>query len=185
MAPRLKVFEWSDGLQVYTVATTSRPKALKAWGTRQDLFASGHAREMPDSPVSEIAKAKPDEIIERSLGVEVPDPVVWPKDQPVERSPEPEPEPEREREPEPKPKPKPKAKPKPKPKIPSAKALQKLADAQDALTALERSHDELLSEITRKQVELERKLTQAQRQHDARRKALLARIKSAKTALEK
>ncbi len=45
MAPRLKVFEWSDGFHRFTVAAASRPKALAAWGIHQDIFASGLARE--------------------------------------------------------------------------------------------------------------------------------------------
>nr|WP_314435032.1 hypothetical protein [uncultured Brevundimonas sp.] len=45
MAPRLKVFRWSDGFHAYSVAVSSRPKALSAWGSGQDLFATGLAAE--------------------------------------------------------------------------------------------------------------------------------------------
>ena len=48
MAARLKTFVTSDGLTDYVVATTSRPKALEAWGSHQDLFKTGLARETDD-----------------------------------------------------------------------------------------------------------------------------------------
>ena len=55
MAARLKVFATSDGLTEYVVAATSRPKALAAWGVRQDLFKEGVAREVEDA--AKLAKA--------------------------------------------------------------------------------------------------------------------------------
>lgn len=71
MAPRLKLFEWSDGFHRFTVAAASRPKALAAWGTRQDIFASGLAREAPDAEDAEAARARPGEVIERRLTVDI------------------------------------------------------------------------------------------------------------------
>ncbi len=71
MAPRLKLFEWSDGFHRFTVAASSRPKALAAWGIRQDIFASGLAREAPDAEDAEAARARPGEVIERGLTVDI------------------------------------------------------------------------------------------------------------------
>lgn len=71
MAPRLKVFEWSDGFHRFTVAAPSRPKALAAWGIQQDIFASGLAREAPDAEDAEAARARPGEVVERGLVVDV------------------------------------------------------------------------------------------------------------------
>lgn len=71
MAPRLKVFTWSNGFHAYTVATSSRPKALEAWGSGQDLFANGLARELEDGPDFEAAMASPGEVIERGEAVDV------------------------------------------------------------------------------------------------------------------
>ncbi len=56
---RLKVFGWSDGLRTYVVAATSRPKALQAWGVRQDLFKEGVAREVDDPDLVKAALAQP------------------------------------------------------------------------------------------------------------------------------
>jgi len=72
MIPRLKLFEWSDGFHTFTVATSSRPKALAAWGSSQDLFASGLAKEVHDSTDADAAKASPGTVIERKLDVMLP-----------------------------------------------------------------------------------------------------------------
>ena len=61
---RLKVFTWSDGFHAFTVAATSRPKALKAWGMTQDIFKSGLAREITDGPTFDAARAQPGEVIQ-------------------------------------------------------------------------------------------------------------------------
>ncbi|SFS30858.1 hypothetical protein [Brevundimonas viscosa] len=71
MAPRLKVFTWSDGFHAFTVAASSRPKALAAWGMERDIFASGLAREIREGPDYEAALARPGEVIERGLAVDV------------------------------------------------------------------------------------------------------------------
>ena len=71
MAPRLKVFEWSDGFHRFTVAASSRPKALAAWGIQQDIFASGLAKEAPESEDAEAARARPGEVVERGLAIDI------------------------------------------------------------------------------------------------------------------
>jgi len=71
MAPRLKVFTWSDGFHAFTVATSSRPKALEAWGSKQDLFATGLASELSGGPDYEAALASPGEVIERGLAIDI------------------------------------------------------------------------------------------------------------------
>ena len=67
MAAKLKVFVTSDGLTEYAVATSSRPKALAAWGVHQDLFKQGAARETDDAALVEAASARPGEVVERAL----------------------------------------------------------------------------------------------------------------------
>lgn len=71
MAARLKVFEWSDGFHRFTVAASSRLKALKAWGIQQDIFTSGLAQEAPDSEDASAARAAPGQVIERGLAVDI------------------------------------------------------------------------------------------------------------------
>jgi len=71
MAAKLKVFTWSDGFHAFTVATSSRPKALEAWGSKQDLFATGLASQLTGGPDYEAALASPGEVIERGLTIDV------------------------------------------------------------------------------------------------------------------
>jgi cell division septum initiation protein DivIVA len=68
MAPRLKVFVTSDGLTDYVVATTSKAKALAAWGSHQDLFKGGAARETDDAALVKAATAKPGVVLRRPAG---------------------------------------------------------------------------------------------------------------------
>ena len=70
MAPRLKVFSWSDGFHSWTVATSSRPKALDAWAVEQELFKSGLAHEITDGPEHEAALAEPGTVIRTGLAID-------------------------------------------------------------------------------------------------------------------
>ena len=71
MAPRLKVFTWSDGFHAFTVAASSRAKALDAWGVDQDLFKTGLAHEVVDDPDRAAALAAPGSVITRGLAVDI------------------------------------------------------------------------------------------------------------------
>lgn len=66
MARKLKVFTWSDGLHDYTVATTSRAKALEAWDVGRDLFKDGTATEVLEGAGHDAAVAAPDTVITQS-----------------------------------------------------------------------------------------------------------------------
>lgn len=68
MPRALKVFTWSDGFHRYTVAATSRAKALAAWETDRDLFKEGVAAEAPDAPDTKAALAAPGAVIRRAEG---------------------------------------------------------------------------------------------------------------------
>ena len=67
MAPRLKTFITSDGFTDYIVAVSSKPKALAAWGVRQDLFQEGRAHETDDPELVKAAEASPGEVITRRV----------------------------------------------------------------------------------------------------------------------
>ena len=71
MARKLKVFCYSDGFHSWTVAASSRAKALQAWGVKRDLFKDGSAREIQIGPDREAALAAPGELIERGLSVDI------------------------------------------------------------------------------------------------------------------
>lgn len=68
---RLKVFAWSDGFRAYTLATTSRAKALDGWGFKRDLFKDGEAREITEGEDFDRALRRPGETLERGIGVDV------------------------------------------------------------------------------------------------------------------
>ncbi|MGE0533087.1 MAG: hypothetical protein AB7G40_15940 [Hyphomonadaceae bacterium] len=58
---RLKVFVTRIGLHEWAVAVTSQKAALKAWDVRENLFASGAARETNDLAAIEAAMKSPGE----------------------------------------------------------------------------------------------------------------------------
>jgi hypothetical protein len=69
--PRLKVFSFSDGFHAFTVAASSRPKALAAWGMQRDVFKDGLAQEIASGPDYDAALKAPGEVIQRGLSVDV------------------------------------------------------------------------------------------------------------------
>ncbi len=71
MPAKLKVFTWSDGFHAFTVAASSRPKALEAWGVGQDLFKTGLAHELSEGADRDAALASPGAVISRGLSVDV------------------------------------------------------------------------------------------------------------------
>jgi hypothetical protein len=68
---KLKVFTWADGFHAFTVAASSRPKALAAWGIERDIFKDGLASELSAGPDYDAALAAPGEVIQRGLSIDV------------------------------------------------------------------------------------------------------------------
>src|SRR4029079_17852375 len=71
MPPRLKVFQAHLGFFDTVVAAPSRAAALKAWGSRQDLFRDGQARPASDPGAIAAALAKPGLVLRRPVGSNV------------------------------------------------------------------------------------------------------------------
>lgn len=71
MPRALKVFRYSDGFHAWTVAASSRARALAAWGMKRDLFKDGSAEEIDTGPDHAAALATPGALIERGLSVDV------------------------------------------------------------------------------------------------------------------
>jgi outer membrane biosynthesis protein TonB len=65
---KLKVFQAQIGFYDTVVATTSMPAALRAWGIRQNMFASGDARAVTDEVVIAVALQHPDIPLRRAVG---------------------------------------------------------------------------------------------------------------------
>ncbi|CAN5300072.1 hypothetical protein BH10PSE2_BH10PSE2_19470 [soil metagenome] len=86
---KLKVFTWSDGFHAFTVATTSRPKALQAWGISANIFASGLASQITTGPDHDAALASPGEVIQRGQAIDLGKISKAPKAEPKPAKPEP------------------------------------------------------------------------------------------------
>jgi hypothetical protein len=126
MARAPKVFTWSDGFHRYTVAETSRAKALAAWETDRDLFKEGVAQEAPDTPDAKAALAAPGTVIRRAEGG---------LKSAVEALP--------------------KAKPKPKADQAEAKRKQALAEAEAALEAAQTEQRDAGADLERRRRDLD------------------------------
>ena len=69
---RLKVFVAQIGFYDTVVAAASQTAALKAWGTHQNLFANGQARQIDDPQAVEAALANPEIPLRRIIGTDNP-----------------------------------------------------------------------------------------------------------------
>ncbi len=67
---KLKVFQARFGFHDSVVAAPSQVAALRAWGTRQNLFAEGLARLADDPAAIAAARAHPGVPLRRPVGVE-------------------------------------------------------------------------------------------------------------------
>jgi hypothetical protein len=65
---KLKVFQAQFGFYDTVVAAPSRAAALRAWGTRQNLFASGDATVTTDEAAILAATAHPETPLRRAVG---------------------------------------------------------------------------------------------------------------------
>ncbi len=153
MAPRLKVFVTSDGLTDYVVAASSRPKALAAWGVRQDLFKEGRAHETDDPELVAAASARPGEVLRRPAGT---------RGELAKLAP---------------------ARPPPKPKGPSKAARKKVADLEARLAALDAAHEQAKAKLERERAELERRAKALDADHAAQRAKVEAALSAARQAL--
>jgi colicin import membrane protein len=72
MPRKLKTYQTSQGFYDLAVATPSMKAALEAWGSKQNLFHQGFAKETEDSEVVAAAMAKPGVVLRRPVGTEQP-----------------------------------------------------------------------------------------------------------------
>lgn len=154
MAAKLKVFVTSDGLTDYVVATTSRPKALAAWGVHQDLFKQGAARETEEPALVKAATAQPDEVLQRPAG-----------SAPAKLKSL-------------------KAKAPPKRKEPSKAALRKVADLEAQLEDIEDRWAGQMASLEAARAELDRREQREQAAYEAERSGLSERLERAREALK-
>jgi hypothetical protein len=162
MAARLKVFVTTDGLTDYVVAATSKPKALAAWGSHQDLFKTGLAHETEDPELVKAASASPGEVLRRPAGtrgaLEDLKPAKKAKAS-VKASPE-------------------------RPKAPSKAALKRVADLKKKLEKVDADHEKAVRRIEDRRADLQRELEALQEQHAAERARYETALEGAREALK-
>jgi hypothetical protein len=163
MAARLKVFVTSDGLTDYVVAATSKPKALAAWGSHQDLFKTGLAYETDDPELVKAATATPGEVLRRPAGTRAElanmKPVKRAKASTGKAAPE-------------------------KPQSPSKAALKRVADLEKTLERIEAEHETAVRKIEARRAALARELEALEEQHAAARARYATALKAAREALD-
>lgn len=156
MARKLKVFCYSDGFHSWTVAASSRAKALQAWGVKRDLFKDGSAREIQIGPDREAALAAPGELIERGLSVDIGK---------VEKTRAP------------------KAKARPERPKSDARARARVEALEAELKALDEAQAEETAEMEAERAALERQATALARRQRKARDGLKERLKAARAKL--
>jgi hypothetical protein len=153
MAARLKTFVTSDGLTDYVVATTSKTKALAAWGSHQDLFKTGSAHETDDPELVKAATAKPGEVLRKPAGTRAE----------MARL-------------------KPARKPRP-PAGPTAAQRKKVADLEARLSALDADYARAVDRLEQQRAAVERELETARARHRDQRDGLERQLSAARQAL--
>ena len=153
MAARLKVFVTSDGLTDYVVATTSKVKALAAWGSHPDLFKTGLAHETDDPEVVKAASAQPDQVLRKPAGARAELAKLKP------------------------------ARPPPKTKAPSKAALKKVADLEKKIADAGAGHARALAALDAKRRELDRHVEDLQAKRAKEEAKLEAQLSAARRAL--
>ncbi len=169
---KLKVFQAQFGFFDTVVAAPSRAAALRAWGARQDLFASGEATETTDPAAIAAATAQPETLLRRAVGSTDPfalEPTSLPK---VPDAPK-------------KARPKPVAKSKPGAPAKPPADRSKLDAAERALRALDDRRKALEADLRREEDELEARKAAAQAAYVEARKAAAGKIVDARTEYRK
>jgi hypothetical protein len=154
MAAKLKVFVTGNGFTDFVVATSSRPKALAAWGVSQDLFKEGVARETDDPALVKAALAEPGKVLERKGGSH--DALTRAGAGGARR----------------------------KAAGPSKAALKRVADLEDRLAGLTADHEERLAQVTAEREALDRRQARLEADYQAARSDLNGRLRAARAALK-
>lgn len=165
---RLKIFQAQFGFYDSVVAATSQPAALRAWGTHQNLFADGQAKETTDEKARTAALAHPNVPLRRALGSAgtfelepTSRPAIPDLPKPAKR---------------PAAKPQPTERPKPKPD------RSKLQAAEHAVAALDARRNQEDSDFVKRKADLEAEISDARRLYQKHRKTLAAAVMSARRA---
>lgn len=170
---RLKVFQAPFGFYDTIVAVPSRAAALRAWETRQDLFAFGQAHEIDDPAAVAAALAQPGVVLKRAVGSTEPFAVEATSLPEIPDIPQ---RPARQAAP--------KAAPPRRPKVPPADRSA-LTRAEAALGKIDTARKAEEVALRRRQAELDADRAAAQADYVSKRKAATAEVVAARTAYRK
>ncbi|HTI68224.1 MAG TPA: hypothetical protein VL460_11825 [Caulobacteraceae bacterium] len=168
---KLKVFQAQFGFFDTVVAAPSQAAALRAWGTHQNLFASGDARVTTDEAAVKAALEHPETPLRRPVGSNAPFEL------------EPKGLPDIPDAPKRTPAPKPLGKPAAKPKAPADRS--KLDAAEAALRTLDERRKAEEAAFRAEEEALEERKSQAQAAYVDARKAATAAVVAARQAYRK
>jgi hypothetical protein len=166
---KLKVFQAQFGFYETVIATTSQAAALKAWGTHQNLFATGDARLCRDETAVTTALQHPQALLRRPVGSNDPfalEPTNLPKVPHAKKA-----EPKKVTKPQPPPRP-----------LPDRSQLDA---AEKALRDLDEMRKKEEAVFRREAEELEERRSAAQRAYVAQRKRASAEVKAAQDSYRK
>ena len=204
MPRHLKVFRAHLGFYDTAVAAPSRAAALKAWGSRQNLFREGVASETKDAQAVTAALAKPGVVMRRPVGSnapfsenpglpQIPD---APKTKPpakaqVKSAPPPDPPPRREPPrlrlvPPPKPQPatRPQTAPRPEPAYRPRPDRAPVEAAERALAALKDEEQRALAAIERRKAVLDEEARRQRAEFRERRETCEKALSDARKAYQ-
>lgn len=161
---KLKVFQARLGFYDTVLAVPSQAAALRAWGTTQNMFASGEAKVATDEDAVAAALAHPETVLRRPIGSSdafAVEPKSLPNlpDLPAAVS-----------------KRKTPAEDKPRPVPPKPPDRSKLNAAEAALRALDKRHEEEESAFRREEEVLRSRLSAARSAYAAARKAATTKV---------
>lgn len=169
---KLKVFQAQFGFYDTVVAAPSQAAALRAWGTHQNLFASGEAKATTDEAAIAAATAHPETPLRRAVGSSEPfalEPTSLPTvpDAPKKKTATPA------------------AKAKPAPAPRPAADRSKLEAAEKALRDLDEGRKREEAQLRREAEALETRRMAAQAAYVEARKAATSKVVDARTAYRK
>jgi outer membrane biosynthesis protein TonB len=181
---KLKVFRTPIGFHDAYVAAPSQKAALDAWGSENNLFASGAAERVDDPELTREPLANPGQVIRRARGTMAEHLAALPEAKPprgaiagsAPASPNKERAPSKQAAPSPKPQPQPKPNPKPKPKPRPTREMLDRAEA--SLAAIDQEHRAQRDALAQRQVQLDRERQTIEAAQDRERRKIERRLET-------
>lgn len=175
---KLKVFRTPIGFHDAYVAAPSQKAALDAWGSENNLFASGAAERVDDPELTREPLANPGQVIRLARGTMAEHLAALPEAKPrrgatagsAPASPNKERAPSKHAAPSPKPQPQPKPKPRP--------TREMLDRAEASLAAIDQEHRAQREALAQRQVQLDRERQKIEAAQDRERRKIERRLET-------